>query len=60
MTQVAEPRTGGVGGAPVAERVNHWIGGRLVAGTSGRRGPVYNPATGQAWPGGRLRDRTVR
>src|SRR5262249_61389585 len=24
----------------------HWIGGRRVAGTSGRRGPVFNPATG--------------
>ncbi|MBI2764236.1 MAG: CoA-acylating methylmalonate-semialdehyde dehydrogenase [Chloroflexi bacterium] len=23
-----------------------WIGGRRVPGTSGRRGPVYNPATG--------------
>ena len=45
MTQVAEPgtaqpdtRTG---------RVSHWIGGRSVAGTSGREGPVYDPATGQ-------------
>ncbi|MDQ6793681.1 MAG: CoA-acylating methylmalonate-semialdehyde dehydrogenase [Chloroflexota bacterium] len=47
MTQVAEPRTGGLGGAPVDERVNHWIGGRLVPGTSARRGPVYNPATGK-------------
>jgi malonate-semialdehyde dehydrogenase (acetylating)/methylmalonate-semialdehyde dehydrogenase len=27
--------------------VPHWIGGRSVAGTSGRRGPIYNPATGQ-------------
>src|SRR5205823_1416574 len=25
---------------------SHWIGGRRVAGTSGRSGPVYNPATG--------------
>jgi malonate-semialdehyde dehydrogenase (acetylating) / methylmalonate-semialdehyde dehydrogenase len=47
MTQVAEPRTGAVGEAPVATRVNHWIGGRAVAGRSGRTGPVYNPATGQ-------------
>ncbi len=46
MTQVAEPRSTGTG-APVAERVNHWIGGRRVAGTSGRRGPVYDPATGR-------------
>jgi malonate-semialdehyde dehydrogenase (acetylating) / methylmalonate-semialdehyde dehydrogenase len=28
-------------------RVNHWIGGRVVAGESGRSGPVYNPATGE-------------
>jgi malonate-semialdehyde dehydrogenase (acetylating)/methylmalonate-semialdehyde dehydrogenase len=26
--------------------VGHFIGGRAVAGTSGRRQPVYNPATG--------------
>src|SRR5437667_3494002 len=26
--------------------VGHFIGGRCVAGTSGRRQPVYNPATG--------------
>ncbi|HEY5519094.1 MAG TPA: CoA-acylating methylmalonate-semialdehyde dehydrogenase [Candidatus Limnocylindrales bacterium] len=32
-------------------RVSHWIGGRLVEGRSGRRGPVYDPATGrqQKW-----------
>jgi malonate-semialdehyde dehydrogenase (acetylating)/methylmalonate-semialdehyde dehydrogenase len=29
------------------ERVNHWINGRRVASTSGRSGPVYNPATGE-------------
>jgi malonate-semialdehyde dehydrogenase (acetylating)/methylmalonate-semialdehyde dehydrogenase len=27
--------------------VGHWIGGEPVRGTSGRRGPVYNPATGE-------------
>src|ERR671930_1400846 len=47
MTQVAEPRAGQAGEPPVTERVSHWIGGRLVTGTSGRSGPVYNPATGQ-------------
>jgi malonate-semialdehyde dehydrogenase (acetylating) / methylmalonate-semialdehyde dehydrogenase len=44
MTQVAEPIT-----EPAAARgatVPHWIGGGRVAGTSGRRGPVFNPATG--------------
>jgi malonate-semialdehyde dehydrogenase (acetylating)/methylmalonate-semialdehyde dehydrogenase len=29
------------------QTVPHWIAGRPVAGTSGRSGPVYNPATGQ-------------
>jgi malonate-semialdehyde dehydrogenase (acetylating)/methylmalonate-semialdehyde dehydrogenase len=28
-------------------RISHWIGGRTLAGESGRSGPVYNPATGQ-------------
>ncbi len=27
--------------------ISHWIGGASVQGTSGRRGPVYNPATGE-------------
>jgi malonate-semialdehyde dehydrogenase (acetylating) / methylmalonate-semialdehyde dehydrogenase len=45
MTQVAEPATGSA--APELERVNHWIGAGRVAGTSGRSGPVFNPATGQ-------------
>ncbi|MDQ2960304.1 MAG: CoA-acylating methylmalonate-semialdehyde dehydrogenase [Candidatus Dormibacteraeota bacterium] len=27
-------------------RISHWIDGRSTAGTSGRDGPVYNPATG--------------
>jgi malonate-semialdehyde dehydrogenase (acetylating)/methylmalonate-semialdehyde dehydrogenase len=45
MTQVAEP--GAPTPAPITGRVHHWIGGRLVEGTSGRRGPVYDPATGR-------------
>ena len=28
-------------------QIGHWIGGAQVAGTSGRTGPVYNPATGE-------------
>jgi malonate-semialdehyde dehydrogenase (acetylating)/methylmalonate-semialdehyde dehydrogenase len=28
-------------------RINHWIGGKRVAGRSGRSGPVYNPAEGR-------------
>jgi malonate-semialdehyde dehydrogenase (acetylating) / methylmalonate-semialdehyde dehydrogenase len=44
MTELATP--------PVAreqdvKRINHWIGGRLVEGGSGRSGPVYNPALGK-------------
>jgi malonate-semialdehyde dehydrogenase (acetylating)/methylmalonate-semialdehyde dehydrogenase len=32
--------------APTITRIPHWIGGRRVDGSSGRSGPVYNPATG--------------
>ena len=28
-------------------RISHWIEGKVVEGTSGRSGPVYNPATGE-------------
>ena len=45
MTQVAEPNAPAEGGTPA--RISHWIGGRFVAGTSGREGPVFDPATGQ-------------
>jgi malonate-semialdehyde dehydrogenase (acetylating)/methylmalonate-semialdehyde dehydrogenase len=33
-------------GASIAQ-IGHWIGGEVVAGSSGRSGPVYNPATGE-------------
>ncbi|MGH2999498.1 MAG: CoA-acylating methylmalonate-semialdehyde dehydrogenase [Gaiellaceae bacterium] len=34
--------------APAALRqIKHWIGGKSVAGTSGRKGPVFNPAAGK-------------
>ena len=33
-------------GAALAS-IEHWIGGRVVPGTSGRRADVFNPATGQ-------------
>jgi malonate-semialdehyde dehydrogenase (acetylating)/methylmalonate-semialdehyde dehydrogenase len=46
MTQVAEPAATRDESTTTA-RVNHWIGGRVVAGTSGREGPVFDPATGQ-------------
>ncbi len=45
MTQVAEP-IATTPAAKLGEPVPHWIGGRRVAGTSGRRGPVFDPATG--------------
>ena len=47
MTHVAEPPVAGGSDATASERVHHWINGRPVAGTSGRQGPVYNPATGE-------------
>jgi malonate-semialdehyde dehydrogenase (acetylating)/methylmalonate-semialdehyde dehydrogenase len=44
MTEVAEaPKSGQ---ERESKRIGHWIGGRSVAGQSGRSGPVYNPATG--------------
>ncbi|HJW21925.1 MAG TPA: aldehyde dehydrogenase family protein, partial [Candidatus Limnocylindrales bacterium] len=45
MTQVAEPQVA----RPSQPRdvLGHWIGGRHVASSSGRVGPVYNPATGE-------------
>ncbi len=47
MTHVAEPPAAERGDEAGLERVNHWINGQRVAGSSGRSGPVYNPATGQ-------------
>src|SRR3954447_13033929 len=50
MTQVAEPGTARAGEGHetgAIGNVHHWIGGRIVEGTSGRRGPVYDPATGR-------------
>jgi malonate-semialdehyde dehydrogenase (acetylating) / methylmalonate-semialdehyde dehydrogenase len=45
MTEVAEAPAAAKGGE--IKRISHWIGGKLVAGESGRSGPVYNPATGE-------------
>ena len=44
MTQLAEPD---IAPAAAPGRISHWIGGRSVAGTSGREGDVYDPATGR-------------
>jgi malonate-semialdehyde dehydrogenase (acetylating)/methylmalonate-semialdehyde dehydrogenase len=44
MTEtVTRPASGG----QEVKRITHWIGGRAVEGTSGRSGPVFNPATGR-------------
>jgi malonate-semialdehyde dehydrogenase (acetylating)/methylmalonate-semialdehyde dehydrogenase len=46
MTQVLEPQAPAA--PPVAlGRVSHWIDGKIVASTSGKSRPVYNPATGE-------------
>ena len=45
MTEVAEQFTEERSGE--VARITHWIDGRRVEGTSGRSGPVYNPATGE-------------
>jgi malonate-semialdehyde dehydrogenase (acetylating) / methylmalonate-semialdehyde dehydrogenase len=44
MTEVAQAP--GAERAQELKRITHWIGGQPVAGTSGRSGPVYNPAQG--------------
>src|SRR5437764_4953278 len=44
MTELATPPTEQ---QTDVKRINHWIGGRSVAGDSGRSGPVYNPARGK-------------
>ncbi len=46
MTQIAEPPSASSGGPAALDRVHHWIAGQSVVGTSGRSGPVYDPATG--------------
>ena len=46
MTQVVDPGSPQVDSG-ASDRVSHWVGGRFVAGTSGREGPVYDPATGR-------------
>src|SRR5450432_2561329 len=48
MTQVAEPRPSSVTSASASgsDRVSHWINGARSAGTSGRSGNIFDPATG--------------
>jgi malonate-semialdehyde dehydrogenase (acetylating) / methylmalonate-semialdehyde dehydrogenase len=45
MTEVADQFTEARAGE--VTRIAHWIDGQRVEGTSGRSGPVYNPATGE-------------
>ena len=44
MTELAEAPA--AGRDQQVTRIPHWIGGQRVDGTSGRSGPVYNPALG--------------
>ncbi|MET0937827.1 MAG: aldehyde dehydrogenase family protein, partial [Gaiellaceae bacterium] len=44
MTELAEAPE--VGREQAVTRIPHWIGGKRVEGTSGRSGPVYDPAAG--------------
>jgi malonate-semialdehyde dehydrogenase (acetylating)/methylmalonate-semialdehyde dehydrogenase len=47
LTNISDPKTAsGDVDTPLAE-VSHFIGGRVVVGTSGRFGQVYNPALGK-------------
>ncbi|HEY8867996.1 MAG TPA: CoA-acylating methylmalonate-semialdehyde dehydrogenase [Candidatus Limnocylindrales bacterium] len=46
MTQLATPVGVDESTMPEPSRIDHWIGGRRVPGTSGRTGPVFDPATG--------------
>jgi malonate-semialdehyde dehydrogenase (acetylating)/methylmalonate-semialdehyde dehydrogenase len=45
MTEVADQFTEEQAGE--VTRISHWVDGQRVEGTSGRSGPVYNPATGE-------------
>jgi malonate-semialdehyde dehydrogenase (acetylating)/methylmalonate-semialdehyde dehydrogenase len=47
MTEVVSAPTAGAAESREIARIGHWIGGERAAGTSGRSGPVYNPATGE-------------
>ena len=47
MTEIAERPIETSDANAELGHVSHWIGGHIVEGTSGRRGPVYDPATGR-------------
>ena len=43
MTSIVQPPAAEAGARPAAERVNHWINGRRVAGSSGRQRAGLQP-----------------
>jgi malonate-semialdehyde dehydrogenase (acetylating) / methylmalonate-semialdehyde dehydrogenase len=45
MTELAQESA--TGEAAGIKRISHWIGGEVVPGSSGRGGPVYDPAAGR-------------
>jgi malonate-semialdehyde dehydrogenase (acetylating)/methylmalonate-semialdehyde dehydrogenase len=47
MTEIAERPIDTSSSETEMGRISHWINGRIVEGTSGRHGAVYNPATGR-------------
>jgi malonate-semialdehyde dehydrogenase (acetylating) / methylmalonate-semialdehyde dehydrogenase len=47
MSEVIEAAGPRADEATAPRRISHWIGGMVVAGESGRSGPVFNPATGE-------------
>ena len=47
MSTTLPERTQAAGAAAEVSRIGHWIDGAVVDGTSGRSGPVFNPATGE-------------
>src|SRR3954463_12906318 len=47
MTHVAEPIAAPGGQTPELPSIGHWVGNAIVPGGSGRRGPVFDPATGR-------------
>ena len=46
MTELAPAPESAADADGTVTRISHWIGGRSVAGTSGRTGRVFNPARG--------------
>src|SRR3954468_9416927 len=47
MTEIAERPLDLSNSDSEMGHISHWIGGKLVEGTAGGRGPVFNPATGR-------------